>query len=318
MCRKQTVAKKNKLQQKRIKRPVSGVLLLDKPTGFSSNGALQKVKWLFQAEKAGHTGNLDPLATGLLPICLGEATKFSQTLLDADKAYIANVKLGVTTSSGDSDGEILQERPVNVSQQQLELVLQKLVGTISQIPPMYSALKYQGKALYEYARQGVEIEREARQVTIFSITLLDFRGDVFDIAVDCSKGTYIRVLAEEIGRQLDCGAHLIGLRRTRTAGFHLRDAVTVEALEAMSLEQRDQLLLQPDCLLAGLPMVKLSDEAAHYWNNGNPVWLAHLPQAGELRVYDAAERFIGLGFIQQDGKLAPRRVVKPPAVAGAK
>ncbi len=310
--------KNNQLQQqKRIKRPVSGVLLLDKPTGFSSNGALQKVKWLFQAEKAGHTGNLDPLATGLLPICLGDATKFSQTLLDADKAYLATVKLGVTTSSGDSDGEVLETLPVDVSRERLEQVLCGLQGTISQVPPMYSALKHQGKALYEYARQGIDIEREARQVQIFTVTLLDFRGDVVDIAVDCSKGTYIRVLAEEIGRQLHCGAHLIGLRRTRTAGFHLHDAVTIDALEAMTLQQRDRLLLTPDCLLQALPALQIDDTAAHYWCNGNPVWRAQLPPAGEFRVYDGADRFIGLGFLQPDGKLAPRRVVKPALSAGS-
>lgn len=299
------------MQIKRVKRPVSGVLLLDKPIGFSSNGALQKVKWLFQAEKAGHTGNLDPLATGLLPICLGEATKFSQTLLDADKAYIATVKLGATTTTGDSEGEVLATSEVNVSQPQLEALLPQLVGRMSQVPPMYSALKHQGKALYEYARQGVDIERQAREITIHALTLLDFRDDVFDIAVDCSKGTYIRVLAEEIGRNLGCGAHLTGLRRTRTAGFHLHDAVTIAQLEDMQLDQRDALLLGPDCLLASLASVSLDDAAAHYWQNGNPVWQANLPTEGELKVYDAARRFIGLGLIQPDGRLAPKRVVKP-------
>lgn len=297
--------------QKRIKRPISGVLLLDKPTGFSSNGALQKVKWLYQAEKAGHTGNLDPLATGLLPICLGEATKFSQTLLDADKAYIATLKLGVTTDSGDSDGLVLQTLPVDVPLDRLQSVLHGLTGEISQVPPMYSALKHQGKALYEYARQGVEIERKPRQICIHAINLLSVRPDTVEIAVDCSKGTYIRVLAEEIGRQLGCGAHLIALRRTRTAGFNLADAVTLEQLEAWSPEQRDARLLPPDCLLGELPEVQLSEQSTHYWVNGNPVWLAGLPAAGELRVYDAAHRFIGLGAIQPDGKLAPRRVVKP-------
>ena len=299
------------MQIKRAKRPISGVLLLDKPIGFSSNGALQKVKWLFQAEKAGHTGNLDPLATGLLPICLGEATKFSQTLLDADKAYIATVKLGATTTTGDSEGEVLTSCPVDVSQQQLQELLPKLLGPTLQVPPMYSALKHQGKALYEYARQGVDIERQAREITIHALTLLDFRGDVFDIVVDCSKGTYIRVLAEEIGRRLGCGAHLTGLRRTRTAGFHLHDAVTIAQLEEMELDQRDALLLGSDCLLASLASVTLDKDAAHYWTNGNPVWQANLPAEGELKVYDAAQRFIGLGFILPDGKLAPKRVVKP-------
>lgn len=301
----------NKLQIKRVKRPVSGVLLLDKPIGLSSNGVLQKVKWLFQAEKAGHTGNLDPLATGLLPICLGEATKFSQTLLDADKGYIATVQLGATTTTGDSEGEITETCPVDVTQLRLEALLPQLLGPMLQVPPMYSALKHQGKALYEYARQGVEIERQARSITIFSLTLLDFRGDVFDIAVDCSKGTYIRVLAEEIGRRLGCGAHLSALRRTRTAGFTLQGAVTIEQLEAMSLAERDALLRAADCLLDNLPQVQLDESATQYWQNGNPVQQPNLPTIGELRVYDAASRFIGLGFIQADGRLAPKRVVKP-------
>ncbi len=298
--------------QKRIKRPISGVLLLDKPTGFSSNGALQKVRWLYQAEKAGHTGNLDPLATGLLPVCLGEATKFSQFLLNADKAYRASIRLGVTTDSGDSDGNVLQSSPVEASLEQVRSVLAGLVGEVEQIPPMYSALKHQGRALYEYARQGVDVVRQPRRITLFSIELLAFQADSLDIAVACSKGTYIRVLAEEIGRQLGCGAHLTGLRRTRTAGFDLADAITLDQLEAMTLAQRDARLLATDCLLGEMIDVQLSDQASHSWCHGNPVWQAQLPAAGELRVYDAAHRFIGLGQILPDGRLAPKRVVRPP------
>ena len=195
------------MQFKRIKRNIHGVLLLDKPLGYSSNQALQKVKWLFQASKAGHTGTLDPLATGLLPICLGEATKFAQYLTDADKTYVANIKLGIKTSTGDAEGEIITTNPVNVSQQQFEQACQQFIGNISQVPPMHSALKHEGKALYKYAREGVEVERKARHVTIQDITVVSFDGSDAVINVRCSKGTYIRTLAEDIGSRLGCDAH---------------------------------------------------------------------------------------------------------------
>ncbi|MEW9897919.1 tRNA pseudouridine(55) synthase TruB [Chitinivorax sp. PXF-14] len=297
-------------QVKRVKRPISGVLLLDKPYGFSSNGALQKVKWLYQAEKAGHTGNLDPIATGLLPICLGEATKFSQVLLDADKAYLATLKFGQTTTTGDSEGEVLETRPVAVEEARLRDVLQAVTGKIEQVPPMYSALKHEGRKLYEYARQGVEIERKARPVTIYGIELVRFAGDELVIDVACSKGTYIRVLAEEIGRQLGCGAHLIGLRRTRTAGFELQQAYTVEALEAMSMAERDSLLLPADCLLQHLPEVRLAGDAGHYFSHGQAVWHTRMQEQGELRVYDDAGNFLGLGMVDADGRVAPKRVLR--------
>ncbi len=294
----------------RVKRPISGVLLLDKPYGFSSNGALQKVKWLYQAEKAGHTGNLDPIATGLLPICLGEATKFSQVLLDADKAYLATLKLGQTTTTGDSEGDVLETRPVAAEEARVRDVLQALTGEIEQVPPMYSALKHEGRKLYEYARQGVEIERKARPVTIYGIELVRFAGDELVIDVACSKGTYIRVLAEEIGRQLGCGAHLIGLRRTRTAGFELQQAYTVEALDAMSMAERDSLLLPADCLLQHLPEVRLAGDAGHYFSHGQAVWHARMKEQGELRVYDDAGNFLGLGMVDADGRVAPKRVLR--------
>ncbi len=228
-----------KIQTKRIKRNINGVLLLDKPLGFSSNQALQKVKWLFQAAKAGHTGTLDPLATGLLPICLGEATKFAQYVTDADKTYIATIKLGATTTTGDAEGEILNTSPVNVTPDQFSAACQQFVGEISQVPPMYSALKHEGKALYTYAREGVDIVRQARLITIKSIIVDRFLADIAQITVTCSKGTYIRTLAEDIGATLSCGAHLIGLRRTETAGYLLANAITIEQLEAMSIEMRD-------------------------------------------------------------------------------
>ena len=211
-------------QFKRIKRNINGVILLDKPLGYSSNQALQKVKWLFQATKAGHTGTLDPLATGLLPICLGEATKFAQYVTEADKTYVATLKLGATTTTGDAEGEILTTAPVNVSSAQFSAACTKFVGEISQIPPMYSALKFEGKALYEYARSGVDIERQPRFVSIKNIEINAFSNDSAQITVTCSKGTYIRTLAEDIGAALGCGAHLIGLRRTETAGYQLVQA----------------------------------------------------------------------------------------------
>ncbi|WP_137938395.1 tRNA pseudouridine(55) synthase TruB [Chitinivorax sp. B] len=297
-------------QLKRIRRPITGVLLLDKPLGFSSNGVLQKVKWLYQAEKAGHTGNLDPLATGLLPVCLGEATKFSQALLDADKAYIATIKLGQTTTTGDAEGDLLEQRSVQYTVEQLNLVLQCLIGPIKQVPPMYSALKHQGRALYEYARQGLEIERKSRDVTVYSIQLLEVGHDVIKIDVSCSKGTYIRVLAEDIGRKLGCGAHLIGLHRTRTAGFHVHDAVTVEALEAMGMAERDALLMAADCLLSTLPSVEISSDSSYAFTHGQSVRHKVNMCAGEVRVYDPLGGFLGLGEMTSDAKIAPKRVLR--------
>lgn len=298
------------MQFKRIKRNVNGVFLLDKPFGFSSNQALQKVKWLFQAAKAGHTGTLDPLATGLLPICLGEATKFAQYVTDADKTYVATVKLGVTTTTGDAEGEVLSTQPVNVTQDQFTTAAQLFTGEISQMPPMYSALKFEGKALYEYAREGVDIARQARLITIKSIVVNEFLADVAQITVTCSKGTYIRTLAEDIGMALGCGAHLIGLRRTATAGYQLSQAMTIEQLEAMPMEARDAQLLPVDSAIAGLPEVALSSDAAYFLMQGQAVWQAGKIPDGELRIYDENKQFLGLGFLQSDGKIAPKRLIQ--------
>lgn len=300
------------MQFKRTKRNLNGVLLLDKPLGFSSNQALQKVKWLFQAAKAGHTGTLDPLATGLLPICLGEATKFAQYVTDSNKTYLATIKLGATTTTGDAEGEVLTTAPVNVNQAQFVSVCQQFIGDISQTPPMYSALKHEGKALYEYARAGVEIERQSRLVTIENIVLEAFNGDVAQITVTCSKGTYIRTLAEDIGSKLGCGAHLIGLRRTETAGYLLPQAVTVEQLENLSVEARDALLLPVDSAIAQLPKVGLHADAAYYLQQGQAVWQAGKVPHGDLRLYDEQNNFLGLGFLQDDGKIAPKRLIKTP------
>ena len=298
------------MQFKRIKKNVNGVLLLDKPLGFSSNQALQKVKWLYSAAKAGHTGTLDPLATGLLPICLGEATKFAQYVTDADKTYFATIKLGATTTTGDAEGDVLTTAPVNVSPSQFAAACQQFIGEISQIPPMYSALKYQGKALYEYAREGVNIARQARLITIQKIVVENFAVETAQITVACSKGTYIRTLAEDIGAALGCGAHLIGLRRTETAGYLLQNAVTIEQLVALTVEAREALLLPVDSAIESLPKVILNADAAFYILQGQAVWQAGKMPAGDLRLYDESGQFLGLGFLQDDGKIAPKRLIK--------
>ena len=298
------------LQVKRIKRDISGVILLDKPLGFSSNQALQKIKYLLQAEKAGHTGSLDPLASGLLPLCFGEATKFSHYLLDADKSYRALVQLGATTTTGDAEGEILVSQTVDVTEAQIKKVLNDFVGDIKQTPPMYSALKHQGKALYEYARDGVDIERAARDVTIYQIDFHGFENHQLDLTVACSKGTYIRTLAEDIGAALGCGAHLAGLRRLTAGHFKLEDAVTVEAFEAMTLEQRDACLLPPDATIATLPMVTIDADSEFYLLRGQSVWKANLNIQGSFRVYNEQGVFLGLGEQASDGKIAPKRLLK--------
>ena len=299
------------MQFKRIKRPIDGVLLLDKPLGISSNQALQIAKRLYQAAKAGHTGSLDPLASGLLPICFGEATKFSHFLLDADKSYRARVQLGSTTTTGDAEGEVLQTRPVQVTLPQLEATLQQFIGEIDQVPPMYSALKHEGKALYEYARKGVDIERPARRITIHDIQLESdtLEHGCFDIIVSCSKGTYIRTLAEDIGEALDCGAHLAGLRRLTTAHFHLQDAVTIEQLEQMSLEQRDQALLGPDVAIEDLPQVTIDADSAFYLLRGQEVWKSGLKIDGLFRIYSEQGAFLGIGEQTSRGSIAPKRLL---------
>jgi tRNA pseudouridine55 synthase len=298
------------LQVKRIKLPINGVLLLDKPHGFSSNQALQKAKWLLQAAKAGHTGTLDPLATGLLPLCFGEATKFAHYLTDADKTYAGTLKLGVTTNTGDAEGEVLERRAVDVSVAQLESVLTRFHGEITQMPPMYSALKHEGKALYEYARAGIEIERKSRQVHIYNIALNHFGGDTAEITVRCSKGTYIRTLAEDIGRILGCGAHLTGLRRTATANYHISQAITLQAFEAMSPQQRIAALLPVDSAIENLPAVILNEDSAFYVQQGQAVWQSNMEHTGLLRLYTEQQHFLGLGEMQPDGKIAPKRLIK--------
>lgn len=298
------------MQFKRIKKNVNGVLLLDKPIGFSSNQALQKVKWLYSAAKAGHTGTLDPLATGLLPICLGEATKFAQYVTDADKTYFATIKLGATTTTGDAEGEVLTTAPVNVTSAQFHAACQQFVGEISQMPPMYSALKHEGRALYEYAREGVDIARQSRLIHISNIVVEHFDIDVAQITVVCSKGTYIRTLAEDIGATLGCGAHLIGLRRTETAGYLLPNTVTIEQLENLNSDARVALLLPVDSAIENLLKIILDANATFYLMQGQPVWISGKTPEGDIRLYDENNQFLGLGYVQDDGKIAPKRLIK--------
>lgn len=288
---------------------VDGVLLLDKPAGMTSNAALQKVRRLFNAAKAGHTGTLDPLATGLLPLCFGEATKFSAGLLDADKTYVATLRLGRTTTTGDAEGEPVLERPVPVlDRTMVESVLAAFRGPILQLPPMYSALKRAGRPLYEYARQGIVIERESRPVTIHSLELRAMAPAQMELAVKCSKGTYIRTLAEDIGEALGCGAHLSALRRVRIGHLSVTDAVTPAELEAMDAHARAQHLAPIDSLLGELPAIELGEAVAARFRQGQPVPVDVPAEAACVRVYSAGP-FIGVGRRLVDGRLAPERLV---------
>jgi len=296
------------MQFKRAWKQVDGVLLLDKPIGLTSNDALQKARRLFSAAKGGHTGTLDPLATGLLPLCFGEATKFSADLLDADKTYEAELKLGVTTDSGDAEGEIIATAAVDVAESDISRVLPQFTGDIEQIPPMHSALKRNGRPLYELARKGIEVEREPRAVTIRAIDLLNFAGDRLTLRVACSKGTYIRVLAADIGKALGCGAHLAGLRRTVVGDLDLARSVTLAELESLDEAGRAEHLQPVDALLHSLPVVMLEGEDAERFRHGNPVDLA-AGLAGKIRVY-ADDRLIGVGEPGADGRLWPKRLVQ--------
>ncbi|WP_291991308.1 tRNA pseudouridine(55) synthase TruB [Candidatus Accumulibacter sp. ACC007] len=285
---------------------VDGVLLLDKSTGMTSNSALQAARRLFSAAKGGHTGTLDPLASGLLPLCFGDATKFAVDLLAADKTYEADLLFGVTTDTGDADGSVIERRPVAFGLSELELALVSLRGPIRQVPPMYSALKRDGKPLYELARQGIEVEREARQVTVHELRLLDFSGDRCRLRVACSKGTYIRSLAEDLGRSLACGAHLTALRRVAVGALVVAEAVTLDQLAALAEDGRERWLLPPDTLLQSLPAVTLDDDAAARFAHGNPVGSAAAP--GKCRVYGNG-RLLGLGEVDGQGSVQPRRVI---------
>ncbi|MEC6899120.1 tRNA pseudouridine(55) synthase TruB [Photobacterium piscicola] len=309
------------MARRRKGRPINGVILVDKPTGISSNDTLQKVKRIFFAQKAGHTGALDPLATGMLPLCFGEATKFSQFLLDSDKRYRVVAKLGERTDTSDSDGEVVETRAVNVERDQLEACIDSFRGTTDQIPSMYSALKYQGRKLYEYAREGISIPRESRKITVYSVELLRFDNNEVEMELHVSKGTYIRTIVDDLGEMLGCGAHVTYLRRTGVSNFPYERMVTIEQLQAM-LDQAiadeiepgtvlDALLLPTDTAVQDLPEVNITAEAAVHVLHGNPVAAEVVPTEGTLvriTVGDTAE-FIGVGTIDAKGMLAPKRVM---------
>ena len=303
--------------KRRHGRPLDGILVLDKPLGLTSNRALQMAKRLFVAAKAGHTGSLDPLATGVLPLCFGEATKFSQYLLDADKAYESSFVLGVATATGDAEGEVLATQDASgVTRDHIERALENFRGEIDQVPSMFSAIKQDGKPLYKLAREGREVERKARRVVIKQLELRAFRaGDKaeVDIYLECSKGTYVRSIAEDLGKALGCGAHVSALRRTRAGPFEIADSVTLNTLEALKsndqLAEMDKLLLPADAALGGLPLVKLSESGGFYLRQGQPVQVPNAPCNGMVRVALETGEFLGIGEILDDGRVAPRRLI---------
>ncbi|MBH9554253.1 tRNA pseudouridine(55) synthase TruB [Inhella gelatinilytica] len=295
---------------KRVRRALHGVLLLDKPLGLSSNDALQKVKRLLNAEKAGHTGTLDPLATGLLPLCFGAATKFSQLNLEADKAYVATLRLGQTTTTGDREGEIVSERAIAFTPEHLQGALQQLRGEIDQVPPMHSALKHEGKALYELARQGKTVEREPRRVTIHALELLSQTDETLQISVRCSKGTYIRTLAEDLGELLGCGAHLSALRRTHSGPLTLDRAITLAELELLDDAARLRHLLPPDLLLADCPLIRLGADDAGKLLAGIRRRTTLAPAARVRTFGPEPQAFLGSARIA-GGELIPERLLSP-------
>jgi tRNA pseudouridine55 synthase len=291
--------------------------VLDKPMGISSNRALQRVKHLYNAAKAGHTGSLDPLATGVLPLCLGEATKFSQYLLDADKAYLSTFVLGAVTDTGDAEGRVLEVRDASaITESDVAMALKQFEGEIEQTPSMFSAIKQNGQPLYKLARQGLEVERKPRLIVIEELQLRAFRGGCkpeVDIYIECSKGTYVRSLAEDLGRVLGCGAFVSALRRTRSGPFSIEDSVTLGTLEALmgsgELPAIDALLLPADAALGALPLVSLSESGGFYIRQGQPVMVPNAPRGGIVRVALHSGEFLGVGEMLDDGRVAPRRLI---------
>ena len=298
-------------------RPINGILLLDKPLGVSSNHALQKAKRLYDASKAGHTGSLDPLATGVLPLCFGEATKFSQYLLDADKAYKSTFVLGVATATGDAEGEILTScDAAHLSQNDVEKALEQFRGEIEQVPSMYSAIKHQGQPLYKLARQGKEVERKSRRVVIKRLDLCEFRPGSqpeVDIYVECTKGTYIRSIAEDLGAVLGCGGHVSALRRTQAGPFEIENCVSMMELEEFQAEgdmaAMDALLLPADAAIDTMTLVELTESAGFYLRQGQPVLVSNAPRSGMVRVALESGEFLGVGEVLDDGRIAPRRLI---------
>jgi tRNA pseudouridine55 synthase len=296
-------------------RVIDGILLLDKSIGFSSNTTLQCAKQLFNARKAGHTGNLDRLASGLLPICFGEATKLSAFLLDADKRYQAIFRLGVVTTTGDAEGEVVATHEVpSFKLTQIEEVLRRFTGPINQIPPMFSAIKYQGQRLYQLAHRGISVERHARSVTIHELKLIDYNGDHIEVYVACSKGTYIRTLAEDIGSVLGgCGAHISALRRIGVGPYDIHQAIDLAGLEALAQEGAaplDARLLSVDSVLINKPDVSLSNALSYYLCQGHAVRVPHAPANGLVRIYNTERQFLGVGEVLGDGRIAPQRLMK--------
>ena len=302
-------------RQRIVRRAVHGVLLLDKPVGLSSNDALQQAKRWLRAEKAGHTGTLDPLASGLLPLTFGAATKFSQVSLDADKRYLATLRLGVTTTTGDLEGTPVLERPVDITRADLDAACLRFAGAIDQRPPMHSALKHEGRALYEYARQGIEVDRAVRRVVIHRIDILDWQAASLVIEIVCSKGTYIRTLAESIGEALGCGAHLVALRRTGSGPLAIDDAITLDELAALDEPQRDARLLPPDALLADWTALRLpADEAGRFLTGLRR--RVDAPDNDRVRVYGPEPKaLLGAAHIQA-GELIPDRLLSPVELQG--
>lgn len=316
------------MARRRRGRPVNGILALDKPAGMSSNDAVQRAKRIFGAQKVGHTGSLDPLATGVLPLCFGEATKFSQYLLDSDKKYWTRIKLGERTNSGDSEGEVVETRVIgDISTEQVETALGAFRGEIAQVPSMFSALKHQGQPLYKLARQGIEVERAARQVTIFENTLVSFDGTYVELSIHCSKGTYVRTIAEDLGEALGCGGHVVALRRRAAGPYDESQCVTFEMLEADTEHHvMDARLLPVGSAVNDWPELKLSSDTAYYLKQGQPVIVPHAPTSGWVRLSrlledsdsaaNGAVDFIGVGEILADGRVAPRRLVVSSEVSG--
>jgi tRNA pseudouridine55 synthase len=295
-------------------RNVTGILLLDKPAGVTSNGALQMAKKMFAAAKAGHTGSLDPLATGMLPICFGEATKFSQFLLEADKRYQVKARLGVVTETGDADGDVVEEKPVDVTEAQVARALDGFLGDIEQIPSMYSAIKHEGQPLYKLARQGIEVERKPRAVTIHEIDFQGLDGDVVAFEVACSKGTYVRTLVEDLGNELGCGGHVIGLHRVSAGPYPAERMISLEQLGEIKdkggFEAIDEQLLPLYTVVADWPRVALAESAAFYLRQGQPVMTPERPREGWVGLYEAdSDRFLGVGEVLEDGRVAPRRLI---------
>jgi len=297
-------------KRKKNCRELNGILLIDKPHGMTSNQVLQKAKRILQACKAGHTGSLDPIATGLLPLCFGEATKVSQFMLDADKQYWVRIKLGEATTTYDIEGEVVSTGAVNVDRRQIEKALESFTGTISQLPPMYSAVKQGGQALYKLAREGKEVERSSREVTVYRIDLLEFDGEYLELEILCSKGTYVRTIAHDLGQMLGCGAHVVELRRLGVGDFKIDEAVALEDVEELqSPEEVEQLLLPVDEALLGLPDVTLTSLATHYLLQGQPVTARHGQEPGLVRLYNEENAFLGMGEVLDDGRVAPKRLM---------